>query len=117
MYVKVDLKAIILWELTHVEDADIVWCKVCDTTVRVCYNTTANNQEQQKSLHELLEMTCRMKGEKVVSGDLNHRTINWNQMEAGAEWQEFLDLTEKLFLHHHVREPKKIQIHRYTTNK
>ena len=60
---KVDIKAIMLWELTHVEDTDIVWCKVCDTMVGVCYNTTADNLEQQKSLHELLEMACWMKGE------------------------------------------------------
>ena len=58
---------------------------VVDTTVGVCYNTTADNQKQQKSLHELLEKSSRVKGEQVIRGDFNHRIIDWNQLEAEAE--------------------------------
>ena len=76
IYVKVDLKAIMLWELTHVEDIDTVWCRVCDATLEVCYNTTTNSQEQQKNLQELLEVACRMKEDNVICGDFNHRTID-----------------------------------------
>ena len=105
IFAKSELKTVMIEELTKVENTDTVWCKYEDTTIGVCYNTTANTVEQEEPLIELIRKACENTSEVVVTGDFNHETINWELMEAQAEGEKFLEVTEDLFLTQHVKDP------------
>ena len=38
----------------------------------------------------------------IITGDFNHKTIDWELIESQTEGQKFLDQVEDLFLHQHV---------------
>ena len=90
--------------LTKAENTDTVWCRYEDIKIGVCYNTTANNVEQEEPLLELIKRACESNGETIITGDFNHETIDWDLMEANTEGQRFLDTTEDLFLTQHVKQ-------------
>ena len=104
IYAKVELKTVLLENLTNTQGTDTVWCKYEDTTIGVCYNTTSNNVEQEMPLLELIRRSCNSSRETIITGDFNHETINWELMEAEAEGQRFLELTEDMFLTQHVKD-------------
>lgn len=102
IYAKSELKTVKLENLTNTQHVDAVWCKYEDITIGVCYNTTANNVEQEEPLLAVMKTACEKSGEKIITGDFNHETIDWELMEAGLEGQRFLDVVEDLFLTQHV---------------
>lgn len=97
-------KTVMLENLTNRQDTDTVWCKYEDINIGVCYNTTANSIEQEEPLLELIKEACQSSRETIITGDFNHETIDWDLIEANAEGQKFLDVTEDLFLTQHVKE-------------
>ena len=57
-------------------------------------------------LHEQLRKACECGIKEVlICGDFNHRSINWNTLNAGSNDESFLQLTQNLFLTQHVEEP------------
>ena len=105
IYAKSSLKTVVIENLTNTANTDTVWCKHEDITIGVCYNTTANNVEEEEPLLQLMTTACNLSGEAVIVGDFNHETIDWEILEANAEGQRFLDTTGDLFLTQHVTEP------------
>ena len=57
-------------------------------------------QEEEATIHSKLNKAySRMSHKEVMlCGDFNHNTINWKELEATAEGQSFLDLTQDLGL-------------------
>ena len=104
IYAKTELKTVMIENLTKTENTDTVWCRYEDIKIGVCYNTTANNVEQEEPLLELIKRACESNGETIITGDFNHETIDWDLMEANTEGQRFLDTTEDLFLTQHVKQ-------------
>ena len=78
------------------------WCRLAEGNILagVCYNSTSNMQEEEAKMHSNIIKACsRMSNiEVMLCGDFNHNNINWKELEATAEGQAFLDLTQDLGL-------------------
>ena len=81
---------------------EILWCRLAEGNILagVCYNSTSNMQEEEAKIHSnIIQAYSRMSNKEVLlCGDFNHNTINWKELEATAEGQSFLDLTQDLGL-------------------
>ena len=81
---------------------EILWCRLAEGNILagVCYNSTSNMQEEEAKIHSnIIKAYSRMSNKEVMlCGDFNHNTINWKELEATAEGQSFLDLTQDLGL-------------------
>ena len=61
---------------------------------------TSNMQEEEAKINSNIIKACSRTSNKEVMlcGDFNHNTINWKELEATAEGQAFLNLTQDLGL-------------------
>ena len=76
-------------QLTDTHDTDTVWCHLITQDAKiltgVCYNTTANNKEEQESLHKLMKKACKL--------------------ETEVEVRQFQEVVLDCFLTQHITEP------------
>ena len=85
---------------------EILWCRLAGGNILagVCYISTSNMQEEEAKIHSNIIKACSRTSNKEVMlcGDFNHNNINWIELEATAEGQAFVDLTQDLDLIQHV---------------
>eukprot|EP00794_Sanderia_malayensis_P001260 gene1260-1389_t len=96
-------------KLTFTESTETVWCNLIashtEIIIGVCYQKPSANAEEEEALHNLIKQACENNTEVLICGDFNHRTINWDLLQAQAEGRKLLDLTQDCFLTQHVKEP------------
>ena len=101
IHAKVEVSAQCDIELSDCNE-EILWCRLAEGNILagVCYNSTSNMQEVEAIIHSNIIKACSRTSNKEVMlcGDFNHNTINWKELEATAEGQAFLDLTQDLGL-------------------
>ena len=105
IYAKEEISAQCEVEISDCNE-EILWRRLAEGNILagVCYNSTFNMQEEEANIHFYIIEACSRTSNKevVLCGDFNHNTINWKELEATAEGQSFLDLTEDLGLIRHV---------------
>ena len=56
-------------------------------------------------LYNCISKLCNSYNNIVITGDFNHRSINWETLHSQKEGESFLKLTLDCFLTQHVKEP------------
>ena len=98
-------------EETHLmeENVEILWCRLASSKILlgVCYNSSSNSVAEQEKIYKNIEKVCSQlcNKEAMICGDFNHKSIDWEELEARAEDVAFLNLTQDLGLTQHVTEP------------
>ena len=96
-------------DLTCTPNTETVWGKiesrgVC-TVKGICYLSPSSSEDQIEALQELIRKASHKYHNTIICGDFNHRSINWDLLQAGSEGQSFLDLVQDCFLIQHVDKP------------
>ena len=96
-------------DLMATPNTESVWCKLKtkegDTVFGVCYLSPSSIELQIESLNSLLRKATERYNSIFICGDFNHRTIDWDLLQAEQEGKQFLDLVQNCFLVQHVDKP------------
>ena len=96
-------------QLTGSLQTESLYCKLkgphSEVLIGIIYNSTANTEEEEENIHHVIRRACLNYRDVILTGDFNHRTINWETLHSDREGQPFLDLTQDCFLAQCVEEP------------
>lgn len=90
---------------------EAIWCRIktkdAHLIIATCYNSPSSTNEQEEALHKNIReaLAANSTVDVFITGDFNHRTIDWNTLNAQAEGRKFLELTQECFLTQHVDRP------------
>ena len=105
---KEELKVTVI-DLASVENTESAWCLVktrdLELVVGVCYLSPGAGQDEEIRLYNCISEICNSYNNIVITGDFNHRSINWETLHSQKEGGSFLKLTLDCFLTQHVKEP------------
>jgi hypothetical protein len=106
LYYKSHLRCV---QVPNQRDTETLWCELSlggeKVTFGVCYRSPAAPIEEVQSLFEDIRDTCTRQGEKIVVGDFNFGSIDWDTLHSGNDARDFVDLIQDCFLTQVVKKP------------
>ena len=97
-------------ELTYNNNVESVCCKIhvgVETIfICVCYRSPTCHVDEEKALHDIIRTVCDNKpGEKLIVGDFNYSSINWETLQSDFGALDFVELTQDCYLSQMVEKP------------
>ena len=108
IYVKNNLHATLIEDLSFDYDAETLWCKLdagaYELIICTCYRMPSSSEDEDDKLHECIKVACDRYKNIIITGDFNHPSIKWEELHSRIEGLNFMNLTLECYLTQHVKE-------------